>query len=208
MPQHPQSPQTHSQPCHPLHLEILSGKTQAVYPSPHIHIPGQQNWGEGRGQRGCRPWQGPPPPGAAKGHPKTPGHAATLLCPHDTHPNLWGTPLPLPTPSPLPLQTPTAPQLPQLRGWVLISQEISLGRGRAPATPHAGGFCPDARGGVSPYLVCARGDPSTPRPWLQGTGCPRPCCSPGRRQRVLIEFLDYPGGEIVISLNPTSGRVP
>lgn len=56
-------------------------------------------------------------------------------------------------------------------------------------------------------------EPGGVSPALPGHGCgaqgaPWPCCSQGERQRVLIEFLDYPGGEVVISLNPTSARVP
>lgn len=180
MPQQPQSPQTHSQPCHPLHLEILSGKTQAVYPSPHIHIPGQQNWGEGGGQRGCRPWQGPPPPGAAKGHPKTPGHAARLLCPHDTHPNLWGTPLPLPTPSPLPLQTPTAPQLPQLqRMGVNIPGNIP-GKGQSPSYSSCRGVLSGCQGRGQPLPGLCPGGPQHSPAMAAGHRVPQALLQPGQ----------------------------
>lgn len=201
MPQHPQSPQPTASPAVPpvlkSHLILLENSGCFSIPShPHTQT-GGHGW---RGRMRTRGSQTLAETTCTRGCQRMPQNPPSLPCPHDTHPNLWGTPLPLSTAPCRPPEPP--PQLPWLRVGVNIP-EISLGRGRAPAPPQAG-----IPGGVSPYLVCARGDPGAPRPWLQGTGCPRPCCSPGRRQRVLIEFLDYPGGEIVISLNPTSGRVP
>lgn len=207
----PTVPPARSQPCHPARSSnpiSLTREMPAVCLSAHIQTAGQHGGGM-RARGGRRPWQGQSAPGAARGCPKTPGDAEG--CPVPATPLLKprGYPHPLPhsPPAAPPQPVPTAPA--QRTG--VNTPANRPGKGQSlDHPPRQGGLRPDPGTRGSALTWCTPGGVS---PALPGHGCgaqgaPWPCCSPGERQRVLIEFLDYPGGEVVISLNPTSGRVP
>lgn len=147
--------------------------------------------------------------GLPKDAPKHQGCSQTALPLQHPYPNLQSTCTPLPAPS-SPQLSLQPPPLPWLRGQVLIPQQITPGRDRALSVPTSGGGPARPREEGSALTCCVAGgvSPALPSHGCGAQGAPWPCCSPGERQRVLIEFLDYPGGEVVISLNPTSGRVP
>lgn len=109
--------------------------------------------------------------GLPKDAPKHEGCSQTALPLQHPYPNLQSTRTPLPAPSSLQLSL-QPPRLPWLRGQVLIPQQITPGRDRAPSVP-------TSRGGVQPDL----GKRGQPLPAVQPGGSPQrsPAMAAGHR---------------------------
>ena len=151
--------------------------------------------------RGMKALAGSIHTGGCRRMPQNPkGCSQNALSLRRPHRNLRGTRTPFPAP---PSSHP-----PCSRALAAPAQRTSV---NTPANrPGEEGFWPppESRGSALTWCVAGGVSPAFPSHGCGAQGAPWPCCSPGERQRVLIEFLDYPGGEVVISLNPASGRVP